>query len=343
MSSFFLITRPLESSSYSYINTEIFGDVEIRHANNDLDIEKTRLKSTESNSFIKNINISDYDFSNRMSTIVESENETEAIRLANDKFVAVLDLKANELSLANVNLSKVGIIRNLSTGSIKPFIIRGIFKSGVFIRNISDLQRWGITNFILEKTKNPNNREDLPERYIKSIHWSHNANDEENKQLKLIFNYFCLEALFKENENDNISGIVRCFLGFPGGKYFNDVDKNIINTLKNNDDYSSLIKEIPIHLDEIRKFRNNSVHAGFRFIDINSEKLKLYEKILTLAKSRCLNAVLHAIIHDRIEVLSEFKGKVGDIFNKVADIEDILGNIVFSLKKGYDHDIIVIE
>lgn len=40
MTSFFLITRTLDSQSYSYINTEIFGDVEIRNISHDLDIEK---------------------------------------------------------------------------------------------------------------------------------------------------------------------------------------------------------------------------------------------------------------------------------------------------------------
>lgn len=154
MASFFLITRILDSSSYSYINTEIFGDVEIRSANHDLDVEKTLLKKAEGSSFARGLNVSDYDFSNRMSAIVEAENEIEAIRLANDKFVTVLDLKADELALANINLSKVGVVRNLSTGDITAFLIRGIFKSGVFIRNLSDIQRWSTTNFMLDKDSN---------------------------------------------------------------------------------------------------------------------------------------------------------------------------------------------
>lgn len=70
MSSFFLITRTLDSQSYNYINTEIFGDVEIRSASHDLDIEKTLLKKAEGNSFAQGLKVSDYDFSNRMSVIV---------------------------------------------------------------------------------------------------------------------------------------------------------------------------------------------------------------------------------------------------------------------------------
>lgn len=343
MSSFFLITRTLDYQSYSYINTEIFGDVEIRNISHDLDIEKKLLKKTESNAFAGKLDVSDYDFSNRMSTIVEAKDEIEAIRLANEKFVTVLDLKADELSLANINLSRVGFVRNLSTGSIKAFLIIGVVKSGVFIRNLSDIQRWGAINFMLDKNGNPEKKEELLDRYIKSIHWSHHASDEENKQLKLIFNYFCLEALFKEDENDNITGMVRCFLGFPGGKYFKDVDKSIINTLQENDDYSSLVKSIPMYLDDIRKIRNDSVHAGFRSIDISNEKLKLYDNLLNLAKIRCLNAVKQSIIHDGIKSLSEFKNKAGFIFNNRVRIDDILGNVVFSLSNDYNQDIFIVS
>lgn len=143
MTSSFLITRPLASQSYIYINTEIFGDVEIRSANYDLDIERELLKKAETSTFAGKSNASNYDLSNRMSTIVEAENEVEAIQLANDKFVTVLDLKANDLCIADINLSKVGLVRNLSTGSLKCFFIRGSFRSTAFIRNLSDIQRWG--------------------------------------------------------------------------------------------------------------------------------------------------------------------------------------------------------
>lgn len=265
------------------------------------------------------------------------------MRLANDKFVTVLDLKANELALANINLSKVGVIRNLSTGTIKSFLMFGILKSRVFMRNISDIQRWSATNFMLSKGNNSEKNEELSARHIKSIHWSHHANDEENKQLKVIFSYFCLEALFKENENDNITGMVRCFLGFPGGKYFRDVDKTIIDTLNENCDYSSLVKDIPAYLDDIRKFRNDSVHTGFRSIDICNRKLKLYDNLLNLAKGRCLNAVQLSIIDEGINDLSEFKNKAGLIFNRMARVDDILGNVVYSLKNEHNHDMIIIN
>lgn len=343
MTSFFLITRTLDSQSYSYINTEVFADVEIRSANHDLDVERELFKKAEDSSFAGGLKTSDYDFSNRISTIVESEDEVEAIRLANDKFVTILDLKADELSLANINLSRVGLVRNLSTGTIKAFLIRGVFKSGLFIRNHSDIQRWSAINFMLDKDGNPEKKEELLERFIKSVHWSHHASDEENKQLKIIFNYFCLEALFKENENDNITGMVRCFLGFPGGKLYKDVDKDIIDALQKDDGYSALSKDIPKHLDDIRKFRNDSVHAGFRSIDISNEKLNLYNNLLNLAKSRCLNAVKASIINENIKSLAEFKNKAGIVFNKTVRIDDVLGTVVFSLNNDNNHDIFIVS
>ncbi|WP_233965135.1 hypothetical protein [Pectobacterium versatile] len=137
--------------------------------------------------------------------------------------------------------------------------------------------------------------------------------------------------------------MVRCFLGFPGGKYFKDVDGNIIDELNKSDEYLSLAKDVPKHLDDIRKFRNDSVHAGFRSIDISNEKLKLYDDLLNLAKFRCLNAVQLSIINEGVKDLPEFKNKAGFIFNKTARVDDILGTVVFSLQNGYDHDIIIID
>lgn len=341
MTSFFLITRPFDSMSINYINTEVFGDVEIRSASNDLKIEADNLKRIEGGSFSQGLKISDYDFSNRMSVIVEANDEIEAIRLANDRFVTVLDLKSNELHISNINLSKVGIVRNLTTGHIKSFLIPGVFKSGVFMRNISDIQRWGVVNFMLDK-ESGDEEGDLSTRYIKSVHWSHHAIDEKNKQLKVIFNYFCLEALFKENEDDDITSMVRCFLGFPGGRYYKDVDTSIIDSLMSSSDYSSLVKIIPQYLNEIRKFRNDSVHAGFRYVDISNEKLKIYTRLLDFARGRCLAAVQSAIINDKIINLPDFKKNAGFIFNKIVRVDDILGNVVFSLKNGHEHDVILI-
>lgn len=134
------------------------------------------------------------------------------------------------------------------------------------------------------------------------------------------------------------------FLGFPSRKYYHDVDKDIIEDLQDNENYSSLIKKIPMYLDEIRKFRNDSVHAGFRSVDISNEKLNLYDNLLNLATSRCLHAVKAAIINNGIKSISEFKNKAGFIFNETVQVNDILNTVVFSLlNNGYNIDIFIVN
>lgn len=339
---FYMVTRVFDVQSYFYINSEIFGDVEIRSVKNDFDIETKALKKAvrELNRHLpcEDDEYSKYNFSNRISVIIESKDEKEAIHLANKKFIPILDLKERELHISNMNLAKFGIIRNLISGEIKSIKYSIMSKSAMFRTNSSDIQRWSPSNLIIYHA---NNNQELSTRYIKSLHWSHRANDEDNIQIKILFNYFSLESLFKENENDNITSMVRCFLGFPGGKYYSLIDKNILETLKKDENYLSLQNKIAANLDEIRQLRNDSVHAGFRSIDINNTDLCFYNKLLNLATGRCLAAVEYAICYEHIEKIADFKEKAAFIFNKIIMIDDILNTVVFLLINDNSDDFFI--
>ncbi|WP_368937690.1 hypothetical protein [Morganella morganii] len=335
MHSNYLITMVLEKRGYFYHETEIFGDVEIRNSKHDFKTEVAIFRKSADLVFSGKLTLSEYDFSNRITTIVNAESYDDAFTLAIGKFIPVLDMKARELSLANINISGIGLIRNLHTGEVKPFCDKENITSGIFRRSFSDIQRYDGINYILSKVKSPVNEDTLASRYVRALHWAHNSRDEKNKQIKILFGYFCLEALFKENENDNISGMVRCFIGFPGGKQYKLVDENIISQLKENQDYLNLEKIIPILLDEVRIFRNNTVHSGFRLIDLDNKKLNNLNQLVMLAIARCLSAVEYAIVSENVETLKDFKDKSAYIFDKTIRIGDVISTIVNSLK--YDN------
>ncbi|HCR4033773.1 TPA: hypothetical protein OOF45_003831, partial [Morganella morganii] len=139
MTEMYLVTKILDEMSYSFINTEVFGDVEIRSPKNDMEIEKKYFEQSAISVFGKPLNISDYQFSNRISVIVCASSPEEAVNFADEKFVPVLDLKSNFSVLANITLSKIAIVRNLATGEIKHHVDINNTKSRVFIKRDSDI------------------------------------------------------------------------------------------------------------------------------------------------------------------------------------------------------------
>jgi hypothetical protein len=163
------------------------------------------------------------------------------------------------------------------------------------------------------------------------LHWARNAKHEKNKQLKIIFYWFSIEALLKESENDNISGVLRWCLGFPNGKKRNEVPNSILSSLNTHPRYEYWSKEIVTIVEQIRIFRNDSVHSGFRSVDFTKSELELYTEVMTFGASRCQGAVNIALMN-RIETVSDFKEYIGIIFEgRVGLINDVHGNLIYSL------------
>ena len=53
-------------------------------------------------------------------------------------------------------------------------------------------------------------------------------------------------------------------MGFPIGQMKNKVDAVLLKKLESHTDYKSFSEFIRRNMEKIRKFRNNSVHGGFR-------------------------------------------------------------------------------
>ncbi|CRL60051.1 hypothetical protein [Proteus vulgaris] len=328
----YLVTRILDKNSYFFVNTEIFGDVEIRSSDNDLPIEIEFFKKLTVPILGKKIDFEDYKFSNRVSVIVDANNPEDAVNIADEKIIPVLDLKSQFLSFSNIALSKLTIVRNLKTGYITPYINTDGIKSGCFITRNTDIQKYNIINYVID---NKDNNDNLVSRYSRSLHWSHLANDENNKQLKILFNYFCLENLFSRDERDHIDGIVKCFIGFPVKKKQKHISKEILSKLTSSNTYNLVFNNMNGLFESIREFRNKTVHNGFRYFDIEDNKLNLYNEILHLSKFKCLEAVQHALLVKNINTLEELNNEMWDIFNEISDTNYIINTFSFSISKYF--------
>ncbi|RYV01909.1 hypothetical protein SOPP22_12170 [Shewanella sp. OPT22] len=317
----YLILKLLDSQSIYLPTTHVYKNVELRSYSADNDYEiKVLMESAEQ----EHLDFSKYQYSARIATIVKSENDFDALNLSEDRFSEVLDMKYREAPLSNYKLSPIGYIKNLDSGKITPLQNEELKPSISFFTNRGDIQPFDSTNFIL------NTNTELTERYRRSLHWSRNSRNETNKQLKILFNWFALEALLKESEIDNINGIIRWFLGFPNGKKRNELSQNLLRQLSSHKSYTQWNKSLPQFIDNIRKFRNESVHSGFRSGDFTSEELKFYSQITQFCTAQCQDAVLSAILNN-IETVPEFKSYLTCIFEETCNVNHIHGTIIHRL------------
>jgi len=305
-------------------NTSVYSGVEIRSHKSDCKAEIEALKKSAESA---KLDFNNFSYCARAATLVKSDNIQEAIDLADDRFSEILDLKSIEAPISNYSLSSVGLTKNLETGEVLPIQARGYEPSMAFMTHTGDIQRFDPTNYILSLDT------DLSKRYLRSLHWSRNSRHEKNAQIRILFDWFSVEALLKESETDNIGGSMRWFLGFPNGKSALEVSSCIKSSLNSHPEYKIWKKKLPDILDKIRNFRNDSVHSGFRGVDFTRIELELYSQITRLGTSRCQGAVQLALING-LQTVSEFKEYIALIFEENKNlINDVHGNIIFSLDR----------
>ncbi|WP_331345015.1 hypothetical protein [Cellvibrio sp. UBA7661] len=320
----FLVLKILDNNSISLPSTQIYGTVELRSHTSDSEYEIDALKKS---ALDNRADFDKYSFCARIATIVDTASIHEAIELSENAFSAVLDLKSVEFAISNFKTSDIGFTKNLESGKIHPINKIGYEPSMSFMVQQGEIQRRDFVNYILSL------KNELSERYQRSLHWVRNSKHEKNIQLKTLFYWFAIEALLKESENDNIEGIVRWFLGFPNGKHYNDISKLLIAKLAAHPKYAYWNSEIIDVIDKIRVFRNESVHSGFRSVDFSKKELELYSQVMIYSASRCQTAVQTALLN-RISTVSEFKEYIPVIFEENSNIiNDVHGNILFTLDR----------
>lgn len=320
----FLVVKVLESQSVCLPATSVYSGVELRSSSSDYPEE---VESLEESANKLHLDYSKYSHCARISTLVEENNISNAVATAEDRFAEILDLKSIEVPLSNFVLSQIGFVKDLVSGKfheIKSDVHQPVM---TFVMHQSDTQKIDETHIILSKNT------ELSQRYLRSLHWLRNSKHEPNKQLSILFNWFAVEALLKESESDIVSPYIRWFLGFPNGKSSTLVSPKIMVKLENHPNYFHWKKEIIRVVDNIRIFRNDSAHHGFRTVDFTKEELDLYAHVMLLGITRCQGAVKSAIL-DGVSNVAEFKELIPVIFEQRKYlINDVHGNILSRLSR----------
>lgn len=317
----YLVVKILDTNSFTLPNTLIYGDVELRSASTDSEAELKILRESAED---HKLDFSKYSYTARISTIVHSDTPIEAQEQAIDRFSTILDLIMTKFPTSKVELSEIGFIKKLESGEIIPIKKWGFTPSLSFVVNHGDIQQSDQINFILSQ------KTELSERFLKSLYWARNSRHENNRQLKVLFSWFSLEALLKENEEDYIGATVCFCLGFPGKRKSQNINQEFMKKIETHPKYFFWLNKLTTEINKIREFRNDSVHDGFRIVDCPKDTLALYEQIMIYGTSRSQQAVQHALLNG-ISTVVEFKDYLPCIFEQIASMNDIHENIIYSL------------
>lgn len=119
-------------------------------------------------------------------------------------------------------------------------------------------------------------------------------------------------------------------MGFPNGKESQYVSSIIMSKINCNERYLYWNRRLKDIFENIRVFRNNSVHHGFRLSEFDNADMELFQHIMMYGVSRSLAAVRIAIISG-VNSASEFKDYLVEIFEQQVNPNEVHGNIIFTL------------
>lgn len=319
----YLVVRILDDKSFTLPSTLNFGSVELRSYLADIHSEVGAFEKSASEN---GLDYEKHKVCARIATVVDCENHSEALHTADSRFLELLDFKSMEYSTSAIKTSRIGLIKDLSSGEITPITRTGFQPSLSFVMHSGNTQFVDATVYLLSL------KNELCDRYRRSLHWARNSKNETNPQLKIIFLWFALEALLKADENDNcVESYVRLFLGFPNGQQQWIITPKTKVQLESHPRYQFWKKQLIEIVKEVRDFRNHSVHSGFRSMDFTKEKLELFSTIMVCAVGRCQAGVMQGLLNN-LESLAEFKEYAVVLFeNNQNLINDVHNNIIYFL------------
>ncbi|MFK3942930.1 hypothetical protein ACI2KC_14805 [Pseudomonas monteilii] len=322
----YLVVKILDDKSFVLPSTLSLGNVELRSSSAD---DKCDEVAFESSAIEHGLGYEIYKVCARIATIVDCENSVEAIYAADARFLEVLDFKSAEYAISTIRTSQIGLVKDLSSGEVSPIKRSGFHPSLSFVMYSGAIQCFDATNYLLSLES------ELCDRYKRSLHWARNSKNETNPQLKIVFLWFALEALLKENETDNcVESYIRLFLGFPNGKQSWIISSSVKERLEEHPRYFYWQKKLIDIVQEIRNFRNDSVHSGFRSVDFTKQKLHMFDMIMVYAVSRCQSGVRQGLLSG-LKTLVDFKEYAVLLFENGGDIfNDVHNNIIFSLDRA---------
>lgn len=328
----FLVVRLTGKGGLFSLTSECLGCVETRPPKTDAPDERKCLEESLWNNN-EEINL---DSVTRLATIVQNVKTPEdAHDIAASFFEEVMDLRLGEsFGFGEVNILESGFSRNLQTGTLIPRkkkkdIMSLLKQTTCFEVQHERFPPISITQYVLGAQNI-----ELCARYVRAAHWARHAAKEYNLQLSLLFNWFSMEALLKTSEDDNIIPKAMLALGFPQGQKLRSLDPMFIAKLENHAEYRFWKKLVGDWMEEIRKFRNDTVHSGHRVWDKTNQELLKYS-FLTKAAQVCCKQLIEMGMSKGFYTAEDLWNNAELLLPQMPNIIDYVhGTLIYNLKNG---------
>ncbi|MFZ3132322.1 MAG: hypothetical protein WA125_14810 [Desulfosporosinus sp.] len=318
----YIVIRVVGDKSIIFPEAKGYGDVEIRPAKNDFPKEKEYLLKSSIN-FKEEVNL---ELAQRIVAIVSADSPYEADEVAEAKFEQVLDyIDLNTFGLGQTPLLSTGMIKNLRTHwQSERLLVHSLGPCPSFARINEFIQPADRMQALLTLPET-----ELKLAILRSIHWVRKAKMESATQLKCLFRWFSIETLTKAGKNEDICGKVMQALGFPLGRIGEFLSRDTILELQSHINYETGKRTINNALEQMRGFRNNTVHSGFRMWEIPKDTLNAFDEVTTLAAPRLQGYAFDAVFQGA-ETVEEFWEYFPLIFCHNTSIKnDLHGNILY--------------
>lgn len=328
MSNAYIVTRVLRAPCTYSPGATGFGAVEIRSGETDLPSEKEALARSEE-AFGEPPPKSP--LSMRICAACNAGSAFEADRAVEPHLEEVLDIvDCSGVNFDKHGLSPVGYVRNLDTGILVPRVPDWEFKSwppmSSFRMNAGRFQLPSFEQILAFGTQT-----DLIERLKRSFHWRRKARWESNIQVRVLFRWFAMEALWTLARNDDIVPWVLWCMGLPSGVGASGIDRLLMRSLAAIPGYRQARHHLGNQLHAVRKFRNFTVHNGFRQMDVPASELGEFDRLTYYG----CNDVQHFAqfgIMSGLATASELRQRLPDLF-QTRMREDVVRTRLESLER----------
>lgn len=208
----------------------------------------------------------------RISTIVNTKEGRQPLAIARERFAEALDVLDIVTMLRKYALLEPGYIRHLDTGRMEPLHplhsrLPRYFQNPILQIDITRFSPMDLGQIVLAKQAPGRADIDLADRLLRSAYWSRRARTEDNPQLRVLFRWFAIEAIWMIEpsqscsvSNDDVITPIMWAFGFPRGQGSNLITRKASRLRREIEDHDVWKKACSTRLAAIREFRNRSVH-----------------------------------------------------------------------------------
>ncbi|WP_374000302.1 hypothetical protein [Bdellovibrio bacteriovorus] len=303
------------------------GNVEIRPPSSDSKEERSCLEASKQHYSLE-VNLDGTAM--RISALVQAESEEEADHYAIEIFEETQDILDNSsFGMSKFSLMDCGCITDIDGGITKPRFPVGTNAPKIFptFERVEDLfPSVGGAQYFINLSDS-----ELKMGLLRSFYWSRKARWEPEGQMRLLYRWFAMEAIWLSGKDEDITPRIMWSLGFPNGPQAVMVSRNLITELSAHPTYSSWKGKIELWLREIKVFRNKTVHNGFRPQDLSKKNLEDFNRLTMLACPRVQGFAYRGLEMGCVNP-GDLLSKSAEIFNSKIKKEEVHGTILYTLQ-----------